>query len=368
VQAIQDNAPIDAFLSYREGETRVSEINEQLKQYGLRTHYFYDTVKPGDPVDEGPALSEARCIVVFLGDRGWGKTQLQQVAAFRSTGRRILPVRIGVISSADATELDGLFSRLLYVDLTENDDLKLAQLVQAIREANDSPNELDPLSRTGSESFRTSNASSDEPPTSARIVHMLHILKDGSDRERLDALRQLRALHVNDSGALAYMLRRHLRGDFAVGTEDNFAAAVRSPKRLASIRSWMLSALIQLDAESNSDLILQHLQESLEPDRNVRFWTLAGLYGRSVTFTDDAIDLAQGDKEPEILLLAELMRRSSEPELVEKLTTRLQSSDFETVWQALRALRIVPVPPLASVLTEMLFSSASDTALAYDVL
>src|SRR5262249_21347266 len=148
-----------------------------------------------------------------------------------------------------------------------------------------------------------------------RIAHVLHILKDGSDRERLDALRQLGGLHANDRGALAYILRRHLRGDFAVGTEDNFAAAARSPKRLASIRSWMLSALIQLDAEGNADLILQHLQESNEPDRNVRFWTLAGLYGREVSFADDAIDLAQGDKEPEILLLAELMRRSSEPEL-----------------------------------------------------
>lgn len=368
MQAIQDNAPIDAFLSYREGETRVSEINEQLKQNGLRTHYFHDTVKPGDPVDEGPALSEARCMVVFLGDRGWGKTQLQQVATYQSTGRRILPVRIGVISEPAERELGGLFSRLLYVDLTKHDDTKLARLVQAIREANESPNEVDPLSWTGREPSLASNASSDEPPTSARIAHVLHILKDGSDRERLDALRQLSSLHANDRGALAYILRRHLRGDFAVGTEDNFAAAVRSPKRLASIRSWMLSALIQLDAEGNGDLILQHLQESVEPDRNVRFWTLAGLYGREVSFADDAIDLAQGDKEPEILLLAELIRRSSEPELVEELTKRLQSRDFETVWQVLRALRIVPVPPLAPVLTEMLFSSASDTALAYDVL
>lgn len=368
MQAIQDNAPIDAFLSYREGETRVSEINEQLKQYGLRTHYFYDTVKPGDSVDEGPALSEARCMVVFLGDRGWGKTQLQQVATFQSTGRRILPVRIGVVSEAAGRELGGLFSRLLYVDLTKHDDMKLAQLVQAIRNANESTNEMEPLSRTGRESSLTSNASADEPSTSARIAHVLHILKDGSDRERLDALRQLNSLHANDCGALAYMLRRHLRSDFAVGTEDNFAAAVRSPMRLASIRSWMLSALIQLDAESNADLILQHLQESLEPDRNVRFWTLAGLYGREVSFTNDAIDLAQGNKEPEILLLAELMRRSSESELVEELTKRLQSNDFETVWHVLRALRIVPVPPLAPVLTAMLFSSASDTVLSYDVL
>ncbi|MGQ3054121.1 MAG: P-loop NTPase fold protein [Roseateles sp.] len=368
MQAIQDNAPIDAFLSYREGETRVSEINEQLKQNGLRTHYFHDTVKPGDPVDEGPALSEAHCMVVFLGDRGWGRTQLQQVATFQSTGRRILPVRIGAVSEAAGLELGGLFSRLLYVDLTKHDDTKLAQLVQAIREANGSTNELDPLSRVGREPSLAPNASPDEPPTSARIAHVLHILKDGSDRERLDALRQLGGLHANDRGALAFILRRHLRGDFAVGTEDNFAAAVRSPKRLASIRSWMLSALIQLDAEGNADLILQHLQESYEPDRNVRFWTLAGLYGRQVSFADDAIDLAQGDKEPEILLLAELMCRSSEPELVEELTKRLQASDFETVWQVLRALRIVPVPPLAPVLTEMLFSSASDTALAYDVL
>lgn len=368
MQAIQDNAPIDAFLSYREGDTRVSEINEQLKQYGLRTHHFHDKVKPGDPIDEGPALSDARCMVVFLGDRGWGETQLQQVATFQTTGRRILPVRIGVVSEAAGRELGGLFSRLLYVDLTKHDDTKLAQLVQAIREANESPNEMEPLSRSGRDSSLTSNVRSDEPLTSARIAHVLHILKDGSDRERLDALRQLNSLHANDRSAVAYILRRHLRGDFAVGTEENFAAAVRSPKRLASIRGWMLSALIQLDAEGNADLILQHLQESVEPDRDVRFWTLAGLYGREVSFANDAIDLAQGDKEPEILLLAELMLRSSEPELIEELTMRLQSSDFGDLWQVLRPLRIVPVPPLAPVLTEMLFSSASNTALAYDVL
>ena len=85
----------------------------------------------------------------------------------------------------------------------------------------------------------------------------------------------------------------------------------------------MLSALIQLDAENNSDLICRHVQEAFEPDRDVRFWTLAGLYSRDVTFGNDAIDLAMDDPEPEIRLLAELMHRSPDPKLAAELTERL---------------------------------------------
>jgi hypothetical protein len=241
---------------------------------------------------------------------------------------------------------------------------EVAAVTVAIEDAATEPNRLKP----GRESSRTLGASNDDPPSSARIARVLHILKDGSDQERLDALRQLNGLQPNDRGALANILRRHLHGDFSAGTEDNFASAVRSPKLLASIRSWMLSALIQLDAENNSDLICRHVQEAFEPDRDVRFWTLAGLYSRDVTFGNDAIDLAMDDPEPEIRLLAELMHRSPDPKLAAELTERLQSEEFETVWQVLRALRIVPVPSLAPVLSEMLFSSASGTALAYDVL
>lgn len=368
MQAIEDNGPTEAFLSYREGENRVSDINAWLKQRGVRTHYFHDTVRLGEPIDEARALRESRCMVVFLGDRGWGNTQQQQVAEFQASGRRVLPVLIGNPSETAKFELNGLFSQRLYLDMRAHDERKLEELLHAIRAASEDSGAEPERPESDRESSQTPNSSNDGLPTSARIAHMLHILKDGSDRERLDALRQINGLHHNDRGALAYILRRHLRGDFAVGTEDNFAAAVRSPKRLASIRSWMLSALIQLDPEGNADLIGQHLQQSFEPDRNVRFWTLAGLYGRNVSFENDAIDHALGDTEPEIRLLAELMRRSLDPSLVGELTERLRSEEFETVWQVLRALRIVPVPPLAPVLGEMLFSSASGTALAYDVL
>lgn len=368
MQANEDNAPTDVFLSYREGETRVPEINAWLKQRGVRTHYFHDTVGLGEPINEARALRESRCMVVFLGDRGWGNTQRSQVAEFLASGRRVLPVLIGNASETEKLDLDGLFSQRLYLDMRAHDDRKLEELLHAIRSAVQNTGAEPERSESDRMSAQASSDANMDHPTSVRLAQLLHILKDGSDRERLDALRQITGLHTNDRGALAHILRRHLRGDFAVGTEDNFAAAVRSPKRLASIRSWMLSALIQLDAEGNADLIGQHLQESFEPDRNVRFWTLAGLYGRNVSYEHDATVNALADSEPEIRLLAELMRGSSDPKLVAELTERLQSEDFETVWQVLRALRIVPVPSLAPVLSEMLFSSASGTALAYDVL
>ena len=96
---------------------------------------------------------------------------------------------------------------------------EVAAVTVAIEDAATEPNRLKP----GRESSRTLSASNDDPPSSARIARVLHILKDGSDQERLDALRQLNGLHPNDRGALANILRRHLNGDFSAGTEDNFA-------------------------------------------------------------------------------------------------------------------------------------------------
>lgn len=368
MQASNDSRLPEVFLSYREGETRVSEINAWLKQRGVRTHYFHDMVELGKPINEARALRDSRCMVVFLGDRGWGNTQQQQVASFQASERRVLPVLIGDPPEDAKFELQGLFSQRLYLDMRAHDERKLEQLLHAIRVAVEDSRLEANFSDTHHEPSQTLVDSDDDRPTSARIARVLHILKDGSDQERLDALRQLNGFHANDRGTLAHKLRRHLHGDFAVGTEENFAAAVRSPKRLASIRSWMLSALIQLDAESNADLIHQHIQEAFEPDRNVRFWALAGLYGRDVSFESEATLNALADSEPEIRLLAELMQRPSDPKRLSELTQRLQSGDFETVWQVLRALRIVPVPSLVPILSEMLFSSASGTPLAYDVL
>ncbi len=51
------------------------EIDDWLKRRGVRTHYLHDIVDLAERIDEARALQEARCMVVFLGDRGWGGTQ-----------------------------------------------------------------------------------------------------------------------------------------------------------------------------------------------------------------------------------------------------------------------------------------------------
>lgn len=358
---------VDAFLSYREGESRVAQINKWLTERGVRTHYFHDSFRIGDHVNDAPSLENARCMVVFLGERGWGKTHVKQVAVFRSLGRKIIPVLIGDVQSTDMDESGGLFRDRVYLDLREQNEEKLVRLLDAIR--GEDPDWMKDTKRSwGDTDLAGGGSSLDDIPISGRVAQLLHIFKDGSNRDRRDALRQIQGLHANDHAALAHILRRHLRSDFAVETESDFPAAVRSPKRLASTRSWMLSALIQLDAQGNAELIFQHLRPSFEPDRNVRFWTLAGLHDMSVSFEREAAGSAETDPALEISLLAKLMIRPSASNLVKELESRLSSGDFETIWQVLRALRIVPVPALAPILSDMLFSAASGKALAYDVL
>lgn len=365
MQKKENQEPIDAFLAYREGEPLVAEINDWLKQQGVRTHYFHDAVKPGDPIDESEALIRARSMVVFLGDRGWGSTQAKLVAVFQSNRRRIIPVLIGDASDSDKAALGGIFSTRLYLDLRELTEAGLIRLLEAIKRSNSN---ADPMFESDQASGIPHDNFSESVAASARVEQLLHILKDGSDRGRLEALKQIDGLGLADRSAFADVLRLQLTGPFAVGTEDNFAQAIRAPKRLASIRSWMLSALIQLDAEGSRDLILRHLDQNYESDRDVRFWTLAGIFNRNLSFEREAVVIGEQDHQPEIELLAHLMQRSGDPETVADIRRRLSSPNFERVWEVLRALRIVPVPELAPILIELLFSAASDTALGYDVL
>jgi hypothetical protein len=133
----------------------------------------------------------------------------------------------------------------------------------------------------------------------------------------------------------------------------------------------MLSALIATDPEAplNRELILRHLDAGHEPERNVRFWTLAGLLQHQASYLDAASQGCRSDPDPEVKWLAEIIQRPNDPELVATVREMLLSDQFEAkAWPVLRLLRVRPIEDLVEDLCEALERSAGDTPLAYDAL
>jgi outer membrane biosynthesis protein TonB len=204
----------------------------------------------------------------------------------------------------------------------------------------------------------------------ARFDRIVNKLVDGNEEQRSEVLRQIQTSKFIDKAALAARLRTEIAGDYSPNSERQFALAVRDPKRLSSVRSWMLSSLIWADAEDNDSrvLILRHVAESSEPDRNVRYWTLAGLYWRDASYLREAVKEGLMDTAHEVAALAEAIRWPDDPKRIEKFRSNLLSNDFETAWQVLRLLRIVPIPKLTNDVCDQLERTASGTPLAYDAL
>ncbi|MDT5270210.1 MAG: hypothetical protein QOH49_2396 [Acidobacteriota bacterium] len=132
----------------------------------------------------------------------------------------------------------------------------------------------------------------------------------------------------------------------------------------------MLSSLIWSDAESTESrqLLQKHVSLNHEPDRNVRFWTLAGLWQVKASYVSDAVKLAQGDNEPEVASLAQVAASPADEEVVGGLRKRIRSGDFEMAWPALRVLRVIPLPDLAADVCDQLNTHPLGTPFSYDAL
>ncbi|MBD0259243.1 MAG: hypothetical protein ICV83_26290, partial [Cytophagales bacterium] len=112
----------------------------------------------------------------------------------------------------------------------------------------------------------------------------------------------------------------------------------------------------------------------------VRYWTLAGLYHNKSPYLGEAANMCLYDEAAEIRLLAQVFLSALNPQtsrqsppVTELLKADLNSEEFVTVWQALRVIRIVPIPPLAQEVCQQLDRSARDqsgesVSLTYDVL
>jgi hypothetical protein len=336
---------VDALVLYNEREV-VEPIIAGLEQRGISTKFWRRDTQFGSPVEglEQQQVVAARSILVLLGREGWGPNHLRLTIEARRLGRQIVPALVGDPPEAAFAEASGLFEKLRYVDLRKLDPVAFDMLASQIR--------------------------AQESNESDRFDEVVQILADGNDGERYDALKRIVTDRSIDRKALGERLRTEIRERYNPGSEENYATAIRDPKRTSSARSWMLSALIWSDAENaaSRDLILEHLQPSFEPDRSVRFWVVAGLYSRAVSYLPDALNLAQEDTTPEISGLVKAIRRPAGDDVIQDLREQLHAAQFEDVWNALRILRIVPLTSLVSDLCAILDVKLGQRSLTYDVL
>jgi hypothetical protein len=342
----EDSAtPVDAFILFNEQEKVVPSIVEELSALGVSTHFWRRDIKPGEPWEEieRTRLSTAGAVVIFLGDQGWGPNHLRLALEAQIARKRTIPVLVGNPPVEAFAEAGGIFERLRYVDLRSQSPAALRILADAIR----------PGERTG------------------QFAGIISVLVDGNEEQRSAVLQQVIKGTFVDRRGLSNRLRDEIQNRFSLENERRFASAVRDPKKMPSVRSWMLSVLIWTDAEyvPNRQLILKHLDPKFEIDRNVRFWALAGLYQCDASYLRIAFQSCLFDPTPEVALLAEAIQFPGNPIIVERFRAMLFSDDFENkAWPALRVLRVLTIPALANDLCNVLDRSAGDSPLAYDAL
>ena len=332
---IDPAAPV--FILYNEHESAVEPIVRALDSRDIKTYFWKRDIPFGEgwePIED-EKLQAAPAVLVFLGPKGWGPNHLKITEKAQSLGKRLIPILLGDPPPGDYDKASGLFRERRYVELRQLDPKILDELADQILPGR-------------------SNL--------ARFDRIVNILIDGSEEERDKELRQLRQSSAIDREAFAARLRSELQGRIAPNSSFR--------QHLTSIRSWMLSSLIWADLESpeSRDLILRHLDSSYEFGDSVRFWSLAGLYGRKASYLQEAVAKTLDDPAPEVAALAQAISGAGNPEVVAGFRSRLQSDDFDRQWPVLRLLRALAIPELAEPLCGLFRSSDAKSDLAYDTL
>lgn len=339
-------AKVEAFILFNKNESSVEGIVESLESSGVSTYFWNRDLEPGDDWEkvEDQRLREAGAVVVFLGSFGWWANHLRLARQALELNKRIIPVLIGDPPEGAFDEADGLFRSRFRLDLRVREPASIEKLVRAIRRQ--------------------------EPPRSDRVERILRTLKDGSEEERAGVLRQIRDKNSIDLRVLAERLREEVTTDYAPSAESEFGKTKRPPKFVSSIRSWMISALILADGESGEsrELLLNHLDEKYETDRDVRFWTLAGIYRAKVAYAAEALERAGDDSAPEVSALAMTAASPQDARVIQYLRERISTGNFDTAWPALRVLRVIPIPELATDICRQVNEQPPGSAFHYDAL
>ena len=347
---IMADRKIDAFILFNERESAVQEVVDELERRAVSTYFWRQDIEAGQEWQsiEARNLAAARTVLVFLGPEGWGATHLKLAREAQQLAKPLIPVLLGDPPPGDAEKLGGLFTTRRYIELRQRDSAAMDLLVRSIRSLGigvDAEPQLDGVIRT---------------------------IVDGNESERLGLLEQIRISKRLNRPALSRRLRTVLLERFGPGEEGKLEAADRDPKKISSIRSWLLSFLIWTDPDDpdNRKLLLNHLApvgaDGIPADRSIRFWILAGLFTAGATYVKDFAARLLDDAAPEVQMLAEAIVDISRA--ATRIRSALSQASFGVVWPALRTLRIVPMPELAEDLCIQLGRTDVDGPAAYDTL
>lgn len=350
---------VDAFILFNEQENQVEKIVEMLSERRVFTYFWRRDIAIGESWAgiETRQLELAKTVVIFLGNAGWGPTQREIGKSAIKLNKPIIPVLIGDPPPESFEDVSGLFNQLRYLDMRVLSGDNVDRLAREIRRRADD----------GGASFNEAREEKDNRKI-AQVERIIRVLVDGNEQERAWALRQVQTSPQLDKRLLGTLLRDEIQGRFSSQAEHNFESASRDPKKISSIRSWMLSCLIWANGQDREsrELVIGHLTEAIENDRNVRFWILAGLYQTKSIDLKEALTVVQEDTAQEVTLLRLAIISPDNADVIERLQDRIESLDFRNVWPVLRVLRIVAVPQLIPIVCRLFVTSPTDSAIAYD--
>jgi hypothetical protein len=204
----------------------------------------------------------------------------------------------------------------------------------------------------------------------AAVEDAVRLLVDGNESQRAATLSSVKQWDAANRMTLGRRLRQDITGPFSPGAEANFAEAVRDPKRMAAVRSWMISTLLACDPvhEETGALLWKEISTSHEPDEHVRFWTLAGCHATKHPFVVEMAQAALHDSSRQVAILAAAILDPDDPALRAGFEETIKGESFEKIWPYLRAMRMVEIPAFAPTLVELLDRDFGGKGLGYDVL
>jgi hypothetical protein len=354
-----EKAVTHIFILFNSKEKAVQQFVDILEKSGHKTNYRRSGFTYSQDWDEIEAkrMNDAKIIIVILGESGWGPFHLRMTLEAQKLNKDIIPVLIGNPSEEAFNDANLLFKRLRYWDMIEINTAKVDELLNAISSLKTKIE----LSRTIDESTTIEN----NMPLFDQIINTI---VDGNEEQRSNILRQIQISGVPNHGALSTRIRNEIRNKFGPNNEINASSATRDPFKVPSIRSWMLSILIWIDAEEeqNRNLLLNHTKVEIEHVSDVRYWTLAGLYHVKASYLTQAVDIALAEKSGVVNQLARAIKAPDDLGTINEFSNALQSPIFGIVWEILRVLRVVPIKQLAMDVCKLLKRNDENGNVAYD--
>jgi ABC-type multidrug transport system fused ATPase/permease subunit len=333
----------DVLFLYNDKEKAiVKEIADELDYSGYTTFYWERDIPGGTPVEKELELfSSVKTILVLLGNESWGPQHLPFTAQALSNHDKVIPVLIGDPSEEAMSALNDFFRKNRYADLRIRNERTYDQLIRFIG----TPEAYKP---------------------STRFDNIIYRITDGSNEDRFRAISQIRDSKTLNRSALSIRLREEIRNRFKYVVPDKNYIPARPPEQVSTIRSWMLSALIQNDPEDdeNKGLLLQHLNPAEEPFETVRYRVLAGLYQKQVSYMREAVEQATTDDSSLMSLTALVMHTPDSQEVISRLRRDInatpQDDEIGRLLIVLRVLRVAPVPALTGDIVRFILEHQMD--------